>query len=275
MLSSRRLFVSVLLAGLGTGLVACKKKEDSGASPSSSSAAISKPIVIGHYASMTGSTAHFGQDTDKAVRLAVDEINQAGGVNGRKIEVVTLDDRGDSAEASNAVARLIDVEKGVRDHRRGRVEPVALRRPRRAAPQDPHGLALVHEPEGDRGRGLHLPRLLPRSVPGQGDGELRPRHPEARLRRDPEGREERLLDRSRRRVPRRVHRGRRQDRRRTELLARRHRFQRPDHRHQGQRRQGYLHPGIIRRSAPSPALRSASASKSRCSAATAGTLPIS
>jgi branched-chain amino acid transport system substrate-binding protein len=111
MLSSRRLFVSVLLAGLGTGLVACKKKEDSGASPSSSGAAISKPIVIGHYASMTGSTAHFGQDTDKAVRLAVDEINQAGGVNGRKIEVVTLDDRGDSAEASNAVARLIDVEK--------------------------------------------------------------------------------------------------------------------------------------------------------------------
>jgi hypothetical protein len=111
MSSSRRLFVSVLLAGLGTGLVACKKKEDSGASPSSSSAAISKPIVIGHYASMTGSTAHFGQDTDKAVRLAVDEINRAGGVNGRKIEVVTLDDRGDSAEASNAVARLIDVEK--------------------------------------------------------------------------------------------------------------------------------------------------------------------
>ena len=88
MLSSRRLFVSVLLAGLGTGLVACKKKEDAGAGSGSSGAASTKPIVIGHYASMTGSTAHFGQDTDKAVRLAVEEVNQKGGLNGRKLEVV-------------------------------------------------------------------------------------------------------------------------------------------------------------------------------------------
>ncbi|HVZ34111.1 MAG TPA: ABC transporter substrate-binding protein, partial [Polyangiaceae bacterium] len=68
-------------------------------------------IVIGHYGSLTGNTAHFGQDTDKAVRLAVDEQNAAGGLLGKKIRVVTLDDRGDSAEAANAVTRLIDVEK--------------------------------------------------------------------------------------------------------------------------------------------------------------------
>ena len=60
---------------------------------------------------MTGNTAHFGQDTDKAVRLAVDEVNAAGGVLKKKVRVVTLDDRGDSAEAANAVSRLIDVEK--------------------------------------------------------------------------------------------------------------------------------------------------------------------
>jgi len=70
-------------------------------------------IVIGHYAAMTGSIAHFGQDTDKAIRLAVDEVNQKGGVKGRKLKLVTLDDRGDSAEAANAVSRLIDVEKVV------------------------------------------------------------------------------------------------------------------------------------------------------------------
>jgi len=67
--------------------------------------------VVGHYGSMTGNTAHFGQDTDKAIRLAVDEINAAGGVNAKKLKVVTLDTRGDSAEAANAVTRLIDVEK--------------------------------------------------------------------------------------------------------------------------------------------------------------------
>ena len=68
-------------------------------------------VVIGHYGSMTGSTAHFGQDTDRGGRLAIDEATVKGGVLGKKIRVVTLDTRGDSAEAANAVTRLIDVEK--------------------------------------------------------------------------------------------------------------------------------------------------------------------
>jgi len=68
-------------------------------------------VVIGHYASMTGSTAHFGQDTDRGVRMAIDEANAQGGVLGKKLKLVTLDTRGDSAEAANAVSRLIDVEK--------------------------------------------------------------------------------------------------------------------------------------------------------------------
>lgn len=93
----RLLLLSTLV--FASSLASGCKKSDSG------------DIIIGHYASMTGSTAHFGQDTDKAVRLAVDQVNQAGGVNGRKIKVVTLDTRGDSAEAANAVSRLIDVEK--------------------------------------------------------------------------------------------------------------------------------------------------------------------
>jgi branched-chain amino acid transport system substrate-binding protein len=66
-------------------------------------------LVIGHYGSMTGNTAHFGQDTDKAIRLAVDEANAAGGILGKPVKLTTLDDRGDSAEAANAVSRLIDV----------------------------------------------------------------------------------------------------------------------------------------------------------------------
>src|SRR5690606_37723720 len=48
---------------------------------------------------------------DKALRLAIDQANREGGVKGRKLRVVTLDTRGDSAEAANAVSRLIDVEK--------------------------------------------------------------------------------------------------------------------------------------------------------------------
>jgi branched-chain amino acid transport system substrate-binding protein len=113
------LFARRRILGLGLLLAlsfaaGCKKPGDSGTGPTASSGsgtAEAKEIVIGHFASMTGNTAHFGQDTDRAVRLAVDEANAAGGVLKKKVRVVTLDDRGDSAEAANAVSRLIDVEK--------------------------------------------------------------------------------------------------------------------------------------------------------------------
>lgn len=101
---------SLFIAATALALSACKGGSSGSGGGSSGGGS---EIVIGHYASMTGSTAHFGQDTDKAVRLAVDEANAAGGVLGKKLKVVTLDTRGDSAEAANAVTRLIDVEKSV------------------------------------------------------------------------------------------------------------------------------------------------------------------
>ena len=104
----------LLLASASLATSGCKdSKSDSTSTATGASTAASNEIVIGHYGSLTGNTAHFGQDTDKAIRLAVDEVNAAGGLLGKKVRVVTLDDRGDSAEAANAVTRLIDVEKAV------------------------------------------------------------------------------------------------------------------------------------------------------------------
>ena len=98
-----------LLSGLGacalSAPLSCKKTATEGGASSATE------IVIGHYASMTGSTAHFGQDTDRGARMAIDEANAHGGVLGKQLKLVTLDTRGDSAEAANAVNRLIDVEK--------------------------------------------------------------------------------------------------------------------------------------------------------------------
>jgi len=99
-------------AGVFFALLSSCKKPEASPAPGGNAAAKSESrgLVIGHYASLTGNTAHFGQDTDKAVRLAVDEVNAAGGVLGKPVKVTTLDDRGDSAEAANAVTRLLDVE---------------------------------------------------------------------------------------------------------------------------------------------------------------------
>ena len=64
-------------------------------------------ILIGHFASMTGPEATFGQSTDKAIRIAIDEINEKGGVNGRKVKLITYDDKGETREAGSAVTRLV------------------------------------------------------------------------------------------------------------------------------------------------------------------------
>ena len=86
-----------------------------GESGSSSSGGDKKSdtIKIGHYASLTGSEATFGQTTEEGIRLAIEEINAAGGLNGKKIEVITYDTRSDSTETGNVVTRLITQDKVV------------------------------------------------------------------------------------------------------------------------------------------------------------------
>lgn len=73
----------------------------------------SNEIVIGHFASMTGSEATFGQSTDEGIRLAIDEANAAGGIHGKKIKLITMDDQGKAEEAASVVTRLIEQEKVV------------------------------------------------------------------------------------------------------------------------------------------------------------------
>jgi branched-chain amino acid transport system substrate-binding protein len=73
----------------------------------------SNEIVIGHFGSMTGSEATFGQSTDEGIRLAIDEVNAAGGIKGKKIKLVTMDNQGKAEEAASVVTRLIEQEKVV------------------------------------------------------------------------------------------------------------------------------------------------------------------
>src|SRR5207302_1255738 len=64
-------------------------------------------ILVGEFGSLTGPQATFGQSTHNGIMMAVDEVNAAGGINGRKIKVLTEDDQSKSEEASTAVTKLI------------------------------------------------------------------------------------------------------------------------------------------------------------------------
>jgi branched-chain amino acid transport system substrate-binding protein len=71
-------------------------------------------IVIGEFASLTGSEATFGVNSSNGVQLAVDEINNAGGLlGGRKIKIVIEDDQSKPGQPSAAVKKLIASDKAI------------------------------------------------------------------------------------------------------------------------------------------------------------------
>ncbi len=96
----------VLLACVAL-VAGCKPNSKQGAGEGGGGDQAASPILVGHYASMTGSEATFGQSTDNGIRLALKERNSSGGVLGRQVKVITYDDQGKPQEAGTAVTRLI------------------------------------------------------------------------------------------------------------------------------------------------------------------------
>jgi branched-chain amino acid transport system substrate-binding protein len=71
------------------------------------SSAKSDEIVIGANFEMTGNVANYGSASLKGLKLAVKEINDQGGVNGKKIKIVEADNKSEASEAVNAATKLI------------------------------------------------------------------------------------------------------------------------------------------------------------------------
>jgi branched-chain amino acid transport system substrate-binding protein len=70
-------------------------------------------IKIGYFGDLSGPTFNFGQSAMNGVLMAADQINQAGGISGRRIDVVINDDKGSPEEAARLTAQLIDKDKVV------------------------------------------------------------------------------------------------------------------------------------------------------------------
>ncbi len=69
------------------------------------------PIKIGSVLSATGPAAFLGDPEVKTLQLYVEKLNAAGGIAGRKIELVTYDDASDAAKANGFAKRLIEDDK--------------------------------------------------------------------------------------------------------------------------------------------------------------------
>jgi branched-chain amino acid transport system substrate-binding protein len=70
-------------------------------------------IKIGLNYELSGDNATYGQDTVDGVMMAIEEINKAGGVLGKQIDPIKMDNKSDSAEATSVATRLMTQDKVV------------------------------------------------------------------------------------------------------------------------------------------------------------------
>lgn len=70
-------------------------------------------IKVGADLEMTGGSATYGISSKNAIELAFKEINEKGGVNGKKLELVVADNKSEAAEATNAMQKLVSQDKVV------------------------------------------------------------------------------------------------------------------------------------------------------------------
>lgn len=89
---------ALALAAVCVGCPGCARSDDG-------------EIRIGAYLSLTGADSTFGTDTRAGIELAVDRINAAGGIRGKRVRVLVEDDKSLPGETAQKVQQLID-----RDH---------------------------------------------------------------------------------------------------------------------------------------------------------------
>ena len=104
-----RIFLAICLATSFLFSIACVHKGGTPARP----AQTGDTIRVGVYGDTTGATSSFGQSTKNGIQLAFDEINAAGGVNGKKLEMIFEDDQGTPEKAKTVISKLINQDKVV------------------------------------------------------------------------------------------------------------------------------------------------------------------
>ena len=88
-----------LLFGAALLLASCARQTDT--------------IRVGEYASLTGKDATFGQSSHKGAVMAFEELNAAGGVLGKKLELISEDNQSKPGESATVAKKLIGREKVV------------------------------------------------------------------------------------------------------------------------------------------------------------------
>ncbi|MGB8955371.1 MAG: ABC transporter substrate-binding protein, partial [Tumebacillaceae bacterium] len=100
----KKLIAVTAVLTLAVGMVGCSKSSSGGSSSGDT-------IKIGANLEMTGQVAAFGQSQLSGIKLAADEINAAGGVLGKKLEIISSDNASKKEESTRVATKLITEDK--------------------------------------------------------------------------------------------------------------------------------------------------------------------
>ena len=107
----KKKFALSFVALASVALLAACGEVKSGGSNATGTKVADKTIKIGFNFEETGATAAYGTAEQKGAQLAVDEINKAGGIDGKKLEVVDKDNKSETAEAASVTTNLVTQSK--------------------------------------------------------------------------------------------------------------------------------------------------------------------
>ncbi|UCD78370.1 MAG: ABC transporter substrate-binding protein [Desulfobacterales bacterium] len=96
-MAMKKLINLVIICFFGIGLIAVPALADS--------------YKVGAVFSVTGRASFLGDPEKKTAMMLADEINKAGGINGKKLELIVYDDEGDATKTNLAVKKLITQDK--------------------------------------------------------------------------------------------------------------------------------------------------------------------
>lgn len=99
------------LAGCGSKAPAAPVETKAAGGTETAAPAAGDEILIGCLQDISGPTSTLGKMVEAGAKWAIDEINEGGGVDGRKIRMITYDTKGDVNEAINAFTRAVTSDK--------------------------------------------------------------------------------------------------------------------------------------------------------------------
>ena len=117
-------------------------------------------IKIGEFGSLTGDNASFGISQNNGVQMAAEEINAAGGVLGKKIELIVEDNQTKQGETTTIARKLISQDHVVSGHRRGGFFEKSGGGAHLPSLQDSPDRHRGNESKSDPDWRLHIPRLF-------------------------------------------------------------------------------------------------------------------